>query len=127
MIFTCHYDSPLGGILLAADVVGLTGLWFDGAKYFADNLPPAHTAQETPILAEAKHWLDVYFAGREPNFTPPLHPVGSPFRQDVYKRQGKQIVAARAVLGRDGDDMVEAAELLDLLFAKMCIRDRNCT
>ena len=85
MIFTCHYDSPLGGILLAADVVGLTGLWFDGAKYFADNLPPAHTAQETPILAEAKHWLDVYFAGREPNFTPPLHPVGSPFRQAVWE------------------------------------------
>ena len=85
MIFTCHYDSPLGGILLAADEVGLTGLWFDGAKYFADNLPPAHTAQETPILAEAKHWLDVYFAGREPDFTPPLHPVGSPFRQPVWE------------------------------------------
>ena len=85
MIFTCHYDSPLGGILLAADVVGLTGLWFDGTKYFADNLPPAHTTQETPILAEAKHWLDVYFAGREPNFTPPLHPVGSPFRQAVWE------------------------------------------
>ena len=66
-------------------MVGLTGLWFDGAKYFADNLPPAHTAQETPILAEAKHWLDVYFAGREPNFTPPLHPVGSPFRQAVWE------------------------------------------
>ena len=29
---TCiqHYDSPLGGILLAADDDGLTGLWFDG-------------------------------------------------------------------------------------------------
>lgn len=84
-MYTLHYDSPLGGILLAADVVGLTGLWFDGAKYFADNLPPAHTAQGTPILAEAKHWLDVYFAGREPNFTPPLHPVGSPFRQAVWE------------------------------------------
>ena len=42
---TCiqHYDSPLGGILLAADDDGLTGLWFDGEKYFADHLPAEHT------------------------------------------------------------------------------------
>ena len=30
MIVTQHYDSPLGGILLAADEIGLRGLWFDG-------------------------------------------------------------------------------------------------
>ena len=30
MVSRCHYDSPLGGILLAADEIGLTGLWFDG-------------------------------------------------------------------------------------------------
>lgn len=28
MTFIQHYDSPLGDILLAADDVGLTGLWF---------------------------------------------------------------------------------------------------
>ena len=27
MIKTQHYDSPLGGILLAADEIGLRGLW----------------------------------------------------------------------------------------------------
>ena len=43
MTFTQHYDSPLGGILLAADEIGLTGLWLDGEKYFADNLPIEHT------------------------------------------------------------------------------------
>ena len=43
MIYTLKYSSPLGGILLAADEVGLTGLWFDGAKYFADSLPAEHT------------------------------------------------------------------------------------
>ena len=32
MIVTQHYDSPLGGILLAADEIGLRGLWFDGQK-----------------------------------------------------------------------------------------------
>ena len=27
MVYTCTYPSPLGNILLAADEVGLTGLW----------------------------------------------------------------------------------------------------
>ena len=29
MTYIQHYDSPLGGILLAADEIGLTGLWFE--------------------------------------------------------------------------------------------------
>ena len=85
MVSTCHYDSPLGGILLAADEIGLTGLWFDGEKYFAVNLPAEHTERETPILLEAKRWLDIYFTGKEPDFTPPLHPIGSAFRQSVWE------------------------------------------
>ena len=39
MLFVQHYDSPLGGILLAADGIGLRGLWFDGQKYLARDLP----------------------------------------------------------------------------------------
>lgn len=85
MIYIKHYDSPIGGILLAADEIGLTGLWFDGEKYFADNLPAEHTENETPILAETVRWLDIYFSGKEPNFMPPLHLIGSPFRQKVWK------------------------------------------
>ena len=84
-MYTLHYDSPLGGILLAADDVGLTGLWFDGKPYFAEGLDPDHTAQKTPILQQAERWLKVYFSGREPGFTPPLHPMGSPFRQAVWE------------------------------------------
>lgn len=85
MTFVQHYDSPLGRILLAADEIGLTGLWFEGEKYYADNLPEEHVEQETPILAEAKRWLDIYFAGKEPDFLPPLHPIGSVFRQAVWE------------------------------------------
>lgn len=36
MTDTMHYDSPLGGILLAADEEGLTGLCFETQKYFAE-------------------------------------------------------------------------------------------
>lgn len=85
MTYIQHYASPLGGILLAANDIGLTGLWFDGQKYYADNLPAEHIERETPILTDAKRWLDVYFTGNEPDFTPPLHIVGSAFRQAVWE------------------------------------------
>ena len=85
MTFLTHYDSPLGGVLLAADEIGLTGLWFEGQKYFADNLPAERAERETETLALAKRWLDIYFAGKEPDFMPPLHPVGSPFRRAVWE------------------------------------------
>ena len=85
MVSIQQYQSPLGGILLAADEVGLVGLWFEGQKYFANTLPVGHCAQTTPILAEAKRWLDIYFAGKEPDFTPPLQPAGSAFQQAVWQ------------------------------------------
>ena len=85
MIYTCTYESSVGDMLLAADEIGLTGLWFVGQKYFARTLPDERVSKETPILKEAKKWLDIYFSGREPDFTPPLHPAGSPFRQSVWE------------------------------------------
>ena len=85
MVYTCKYKSLIGDILLAADEIGLTGLWFEGQKYFANTLPDEHIPQETEILTETIKWLDMYFSGEEPNFTPPLHPSGSSFRQAVWQ------------------------------------------
>lgn len=85
MIYTSEYQSPLGGILLAADEIGVRGLWFDGQKYFARDLPAERTGQSTSALLQASRWLDIYFSGKEPDFLPPLHPVGSRFRQEVWK------------------------------------------
>jgi len=34
MTYTYHYNSPLGGITLSSNGTELTGLWFDGQKYF---------------------------------------------------------------------------------------------
>ena len=83
-VFTRHYDSPMGRILLAADEIGLRGLWFDGQKYFARDLPEKRIEQETHAIAKARRWLDVYFTGKEPDFLPPLHPAGSTFQQAVW-------------------------------------------
>ena len=84
MIYTASYASPLGGILLAADEIGLTGLWFTGAKYFGAGLPASAAEADTPILAEARRWLEGYFTGQRPAALPPLHPSGSPFRRAVW-------------------------------------------
>lgn len=85
MQYTTTYQSPLGELLLAADEKGLTGIWFDGGKYFAEGLDVEHEKGQLPVLETAKSWLDIYFAGREPDFTPPLHMIGSPFRLSVWK------------------------------------------
>ncbi len=85
MHYTTHYTSPLGIILLAADETGLTGLWFEGQKYYALSLDKAHEEKETPILADAKRWLDIYFSAREPDFTPPLHVTGTAFQNAVWE------------------------------------------
>ena len=85
MQYISHYQSPLGGILLAADDTGLTGLWFEGQKYFALYLDKEHEEKEIPLFNEAKHWLDIYFSGNEPDFTLPLHFTGTEFQNEVWE------------------------------------------
>ncbi len=79
------YDSPIGEIVLAADAAGLTGLWCVGLNYFPANLVNTPCDAADPILAEAARWLDMYFSGREPDFMPPLHAVGTVFQHSVWQ------------------------------------------
>ena len=95
MYSICHYNSPLGGITLACDEEGLTGLWFDGQKYFGGGIFKGGAKKEqgaeekegkrSPVLEQTVKWLDLYFSGRKPEFTPPLHLVGSEFRHAVWE------------------------------------------
>lgn len=85
MQYTHRYKSPLGGILLVCDDEGLTGLWFEGQKYFAAGIDPEHEEREHPVLEQSVRWLDRYFSGQEPDFLPPLHMIGSPFRLAVWE------------------------------------------
>ena len=86
MIFVSHYDSPLGILYLAADEEALKGVWFEGQKYFASGLKENGTEEkETPVLKRTREWLDLYFAGKDPEFLPPLAPDGSEFRKEVWK------------------------------------------
>lgn len=78
------YRSPLGMMLLAADGVGLTGAWFEGQKYFGSTLTEGAREERSPVTDEAVRWLDLYFSGAVPDFLPPLHLTGSPFRREVW-------------------------------------------
>lgn len=85
MQYTSQYHSPLGEILIAADDIGLTGLWFEGQKYYALYLDKENQEQETQILKDTKRWLDIYFSGQEPNFKLPLHFTGTDFQIEVWE------------------------------------------
>ena len=84
MDYTYHYDSPLGGITLASDGENLTGLWFDGQKYFASTLDAEHAEKSLPVFDEAAKWLDLYFGRVIPDFTPKLSPRGTGFQRKVW-------------------------------------------
>ena len=72
-----HHTSPLGDITLSGDGDALTGLRFgrygDGRE------------KDLPVFDTAKRWLDVYFRGIAPDFTPPLNLRGSEFRKAVWE------------------------------------------
>ena len=71
------YHSPLGTLVLLSNGYALTGL------DFAKNQETA-TEEDAPIFAETRRWLDLYFSGKKPSFTPPLKPQGTPFQQKVW-------------------------------------------
>lgn len=128
MEYTAHYDSPLGGITIASDGEALTGLWFDGQKYYADTLDAEHEDAELPIFEQTKKWLDIYFSGKDPGFHPPVRMKATEFRKTVWeimlsipfgqtmtygeiadiiaKRKGIERMSARAVGGAVGHNPI---------------------
>lgn len=85
MQYTTHYVSPLGTITLASNGNAIIGLWFDGQKYDRSILAPECQERDVPVFAEAVKWLDCYFAGKKPNFTPALALDCSTFRHEVLE------------------------------------------
>lgn len=84
MDYIYHYQSFLGGITMASDGKHLIGLWFDGQKYFADSLRGPVQEQSLPVFKDTCRWLDTYFSGKNPGFTPPIAMRTTPFRKQVW-------------------------------------------
>lgn len=85
MTYIYHYHSPLGGITVSSNGSEITGLWFDGQKYFGATLPDDCEEKALPVFDETKKWLDIYFSGKAPDFIPPLKMETTPFRKSVWE------------------------------------------
>ncbi len=91
---TRRYKTPRGfdDLVMVSDGDALTGLWFEGSRN-APELRPDGGAREPSVLRETRRWLDAYFSGRQPDFTPPYRIDGlTPFR-----RRGLAKMSAQAV------------------------------
>ena len=87
MDYISHYNSPLGRITMGSDGEALIGLWFDDQKHFGANLEKEQRQQDDlPIFDLTRKWLDIYFSGKVPQFTPPLLMRASDFRKQVWKQ-----------------------------------------
>lgn len=85
-MYIYYYYSPLGRITLASNGNALTGLWFDCQKYFGSTLTGEQIQKELPVFEETKKWLDIYFSGKNPGFTPKLSMESATlFRKTVWK------------------------------------------
>lgn len=84
-MYVTDYPSPLGELVLASDGAALTGLWFRGQKYFGSTLIEPVSRREVPPFDGVRRWLDAYFDGKEPNFTPLLRCGGTPFQMAVWE------------------------------------------
>ena len=85
-ILLWHLDSPLGVISLAGEGDCLVGLWLEGQTHFASTLTGEVTEAWLPVFGEAGRWLEIYFSGQAPDFTPQLDLRGTPFRRKVWEQ-----------------------------------------
>ncbi|MDR2943876.1 MAG: methylated-DNA--[protein]-cysteine S-methyltransferase [Methanosarcinales archaeon] len=86
MYYQTNYASPFGRLLLASDGENIIGLWIEGQKYHGSALFDMKENNDLPVFADAKNWLDRYFAGEKPAASElPLAPIGGEFRQTVWK------------------------------------------
>ncbi len=87
MYYSTTYSSPISLLTLACSGEGLVGLWMEGQKYFGGTIPqPMEEKADMPVFTATKKWLDKYFSGGKPSGSDlPLAPIGSEFRQGVWR------------------------------------------
>lgn len=78
------YDSPLGKLAMTSDGSALTGLTLAQLQNGVATKDGTRPQEESlPIFRETVRWLDTYFRGRAPSFTPKLKLSGSDFQKRV--------------------------------------------
>ena len=87
MIYKWIYQTPenFSNIIMDSDGEYLTGLWFEGSRDISKHKTDCEE-KDLPIFRETSRWLDIYFNGENPNFTPKYKIENlTPFRQEVIE------------------------------------------
>ncbi len=87
MTYKYIYKTPnnynLSNIIISSDGKYLTGLWFEGSKDESKHIT-SYEEKDLEIFKETGRWLDIYFSGKNPNFTPKYKINNlTPFREEV--------------------------------------------
>ena len=79
-MITVQYQSPIGVITLVSDGSSLTEL-----RLAQPLIQDPSNKKNLQVFEETCRWLDLYFSGIKPDFTPSLNPQGSLFQQIVWR------------------------------------------
>lgn len=91
MIYKWIYKTPnaFDDILMNSDGKYLTGLWFVGSKDASKHVINCKE-KDLSIFKETCRWLDIYFSGKNPDFTPEYKINNlTPFRKEVIDVMNK--------------------------------------
>ena len=85
MTYKYMYKTPdaFSNMIMNSDGENLTGLWFEDSRDLSKHIIDCEE-KELEIFKETSKWLDIYFRGKEPNFTPKYKINNlTPFRKEV--------------------------------------------
>ena len=80
-----NLKSPLGDMTASAEDNKITGLWFDGQKYYPKDTSSWVFEPEHPVFIRLHQWLEDYFKGKKNLALPELQPKGTEFQKAVWE------------------------------------------
>ena len=83
-MFYCYYNADFTVLKMESDGDFLTRLSFTDKSIMSTD-----KAADIPVFEDAKKWLDIYFSGKAPDFTPALKLTGTDFQMRVWEKLTK--------------------------------------
>lgn len=80
-MFYCYYNADFTALKMESDGDFLTRLSFTDKN----QIPPNKNV-DIPVFDDVKKWLNIYFSGKAPDFTPAIKLTGTDFQMKVWAR-----------------------------------------
>ena len=79
-LYRSSYNSPIGPLSILCNEHSICNIGISHYNLFFDDIEEG----DSDIFIEAKHWLDIYFSGEQPDFTPQIDLRGTNFQKKVW-------------------------------------------